>query len=42
MTLDYQRTWEVLNDLEMVTSKICSAREILDSVIDALESGNKF
>jgi len=41
MTLDYQRTWEVLNDLEMVTSKICSAREILDSAIDALESGNK-
>jgi hypothetical protein len=24
-----------MNDLEMVTSKICSAREILDSVIDA-------
>jgi antitoxin component of MazEF toxin-antitoxin module len=25
----------------MVTSKICSAREILDSAIDALENGNK-
>jgi hypothetical protein len=41
MTIDYQRTWEVLNDLEMVTSKICSAREILDSAIAALENGNK-
>jgi hypothetical protein len=41
MTLDYSRTWEVMNDLEMVTSKICSAREILDSAITALESGNK-
>jgi hypothetical protein len=41
MTLDYTRTWEVLNELEMVTSKICSAREILDSAINALESGNK-
>ena len=26
-----------MNDLEMVTSKICSAREILDSAIDKLE-----
>ena len=26
-----------MNDLEMVTSKICSAREILDSAIDRLE-----
>jgi hypothetical protein len=41
MTLDYTRTWEVMNELEMVTSKICSAREILDSAINALESGNK-
>jgi hypothetical protein len=41
MELDYQRTWDSLNDLEMVTSKICSAREILDSAIAALENGNK-
>ncbi len=27
-----------MNELEMVTSKICSAREILDSAIDALEN----
>jgi hypothetical protein len=27
-----------MNDLEMVTSKICSAREIIDSAIDALQS----
>ena len=29
------KVWEVMNDLEMVTSKICSAREILDCAIDA-------
>ena len=37
MTLNYQKIWNVMNDLEMVTSKICSAREILDSAIDRLE-----
>lgn len=31
------KVWEVMNDLEMVTSKICSAREILDSAIDAIQ-----
>jgi hypothetical protein len=37
MTLNYQKIWNVMNDLEMVTSKICSAREILDSAIDRLQ-----
>ena len=37
MTLNYEKIWNVMNDLEMVTSKICSAREILDSAIDKLE-----
>ena len=37
MTLDYQKVWNTMNELEMVTSKICSAREILDSAIDKLE-----
>jgi len=41
MTLDYAKVWEALNNLEMVTCKIASAREILDSAIDALENGNK-
>jgi hypothetical protein len=41
MTLDYAKVWEALNNLEMVTCKICSAREIIDSAIDALENGNK-
>jgi hypothetical protein len=41
MTLDYQKVWNSLNELEMVTSKICSAREILDSAITSLESGNR-
>lgn len=31
----HNKTWEVMNDLQSVTSKICSAREILDSAIDA-------
>jgi len=37
MTLDYHRVWSALNDLEMVTSKISNAREILDSAIDRLQ-----
>jgi hypothetical protein len=37
MTLNYQKIWNVMNDLEMVAAKICSAREILDSAIDKLE-----
>jgi hypothetical protein len=41
MTLDYAKVWEVMNGLEMVTSKVCSAREILDSAIDALENKNR-
>lgn len=40
MTLDYQKVWNSLNELESVSSKICSAREILDSAIDALENHN--
>jgi hypothetical protein len=41
MTQDYQKTWEAMNSLESVASKICSAREILDSAIESLESGNR-
>jgi bifunctional DNA-binding transcriptional regulator/antitoxin component of YhaV-PrlF toxin-antitoxin module len=41
MSLNYDRVWNTLNELESVTSKICSAREILDSAIDSLESGNR-
>jgi hypothetical protein len=41
MTLDYQKVWNTLNELESVTSKICSAREILDSALDALENHKK-
>jgi len=41
MTLNYARVWEKMNELESVTSKICSAREILDSAIVSLESGNR-
>ena len=41
MTLNYDRVWKKMNSLEEVSSKICSAREILDSAIDSLESGNR-
>ena len=41
MTLNYDRVWNTLNELEAASSKICSARAILDSAIDSLESGNR-
>lgn len=31
------KVWEVMNDLEMVTSKICSAREIIDAAVDRIQ-----
>jgi hypothetical protein len=31
------KVWEVMNELEMVTSKICSAREIIDAAIDRIQ-----
>ena len=31
------KVWEVMNELEMITSKICSARDILDSATDAIQ-----
>ena len=37
MTLNYNRVWSTLNDLEMVSTKISSAREILDSAIVRLQ-----
>lgn len=41
MTLDYSKVWSCLNQLESTSAKICSAREILDCAIEALESGKK-
>jgi len=35
--MNYQKVWNTMNELESVTSKICSAREILNSAIDRLE-----
>lgn len=35
MPVSYQKVWNTMNELETVTSKICSAREILDCAIDA-------
>lgn len=31
------KVWDVMNDLEMVTSKIVSAREIIDAAIDRIQ-----
>ena len=41
MILNYDRVWNTLNELEAASSKICSARAILDSAIISLESGNR-
>lgn len=41
MTVEYQKVWRTMNDLEMVTSKICSAREIIDNAIDKIQ-GNEY
>jgi hypothetical protein len=38
MTLDYTKVWTCLNELDTVTSKICSAREVLECAIDAHEN----
>jgi hypothetical protein len=35
MPVSYQKVWDTMNDVESVTSKVCSAREILDCAIDA-------
>lgn len=37
MTVEYQKVWNTMNDLELVTSKICSAREIIDNAIDRIQ-----
>ena len=37
MTLDYNKVWNTMNDLEMVTTKVSSAREILDCAVDRLQ-----
>jgi DNA-directed RNA polymerase specialized sigma54-like protein len=38
MTSNYQKLWGSMNELESVTSKICSAREILECAMIALEN----
>ena len=37
MTINYHRVWEKMNYLEMVTTKVSSAREILDCAVDRLQ-----
>lgn len=34
------KVWEVMNDLEMITSKVCSAREIVDAASEAITNGD--
>jgi hypothetical protein len=31
------KVWEVMNDLEMIASKICSAREIIDTAVESIQ-----
>jgi hypothetical protein len=38
MAVNYQKVWDTMNELEMITSKVSSAREILDCAIDAHEN----
>ena len=38
MNSDYNKVWNVMNDLEMVTSKICSAREIIDVAAESIQN----
>jgi hypothetical protein len=38
MVLNYHQVWESMNDLEMVTSKICSAREIIDVAAESIQN----
>lgn len=35
--ISYHKAWETMNDLEMVTCKITSVKEILDVAIEAIE-----
>ena len=37
MTINYHRVWEKMNSLKMVTTKVSSAREILDCAVDRLQ-----
>jgi len=37
MNSDSRKIWDVMNDLEMVTSKIVSAREIIDTAAEAIQ-----
>jgi hypothetical protein len=39
-TLNYQKVWTSMNSLEQVSSKVCSAREILNAALDALNNRN--
>jgi hypothetical protein len=34
--MNYEQSWEAMNNLEMCISKVCSAREILDCAIDKM------
>ena len=36
MTVEYQKVWRTMNDLEQVISKVCSAREMIDVANDAI------
>jgi hypothetical protein len=40
MNSDSKKIWEVMNDLDESTSKICSAREIIDAAVEAIQKND--
>ena len=40
MTSNYDKVWNAMNELDSVTSKLISAREILKCALDSLEDNN--
>ena len=38
MNSDSKKIWEVMNDLDVITSKICSAREMIDVVTESIQN----
>ena len=34
------KMWDTMNDLELVTTKICSAREIIDTAVEAIQNND--